>query len=162
MPKLDNVLAFLNPRTASKAATANKKTRSAAKVRMSSPRAKYTMVATQAAKLGKVRYKSDKKSQNLNKIYNSLGRVGIENHASWFRNNINSYIKLYNNLKNASITPKEKDRLKRKMIKWKAILVNEIQKRINQYHRLHEMNILNTNSNNERELGYNNVETRWR
>jgi hypothetical protein len=156
MRKLNNVVFLLDPKAASRAATANKKTRSAAKVRMASPRARYTKVATQAAKLGKVRYKSNKKSQNLNKIYNSLKSMGIENHASWYSNNINSYIRLYENLRNTSITQKEKDRLERKMIKWKSILLNEIQKRINQYHRLHGMNNLNM-SNTER--NYNN---NWR
>lgn len=156
MRKLNNVVFLLGPKAASMAATANKKTRSAAKVRIASPRAQYTKVATQAAKLGKVRYKSDKKSQNLNKIYNSLRSMGIANHASWYSNNINSYIRLYENLRNTSITKNEQERLKRKMIKWKAILVNQIQKRNNQYRRLHEMNNFNINNT---ERNYNN---NWR
>jgi hypothetical protein len=110
MPELKNVLFLLDPKIASRAATTNKKTRNAARHRMLPPRAKYTRAATQAAKLGKVRYKSNKKSQNLNKIYNSLGYMGIANQAH--RNNINNYINLYNQLRNASITQKEKDRFK--------------------------------------------------
>ena len=147
MPELKNVLFLLDPKIASRAATTNKKTRNAARHRMLPPRAKYTRAATQAAKLGKVRYKSNKKSQNLNKIYNSLGYMGIANQANWY-NNINNYIILYNQLRNASITQKEKDRLKRKMIKWKSILGKEIQKRIQQYRILNEIDTLNMNSPN--------------
>lgn len=125
------VIQLLDPRTAAMLATAGKSARKAARHRLDTITSKKTMAAYQAAKLGRDRYKSAKKSQNLNKIYNSLGRMGIVNEVNWYRNSIQNYINLYGNLKNISIPQKEQDRLKRKMMKWKATLANEIQKRKN-------------------------------
>ena len=126
------IVNILNARTASKLGTVNRTTRNAARRRMAYPRARKTKVVHQAAHLGRVRYKTNKKSQNLNRIHDSLNRMGIVNHASWYRNDMNSFIRLYGNLKNSSITKAEHDRLLRKMKKWKGELVHELQKRNNQ------------------------------
>jgi hypothetical protein len=129
-PKLHNVLFLLKPREAAMAGTANRKTRNAARVRTSSPRARSTIIATQAAKVGRRRYKASKKNENLNKIYNSLGRLGILSNINWYKNNLNSYIKLYGNFRNHSIPPAEQARLERKMKKMKDTLVNHMRRKI--------------------------------
>jgi len=139
---MDRIIQFLNVKTASKLGTANKKSRNEARRRMNSQRARGTRVAHQAARVGRARYKLNKKSRNLNRIYESLRTMGIENHASWFRNDVNSFVNLYGNLKNNSLTRAEHERLQRKMRKWKNELINEIQKRNNQRRRIHNMNIL--------------------
>ncbi len=113
-PKLHNVLFLLPPKAAAAAGTANRKTRNAARVRTSSPRARSTIIATQAAKVGRRRYKASKKNENLNKIYNSLDRLGMLSYLNW---NANNYIKLYGNFRNHSIPPAEQARLERKMKK---------------------------------------------
>jgi hypothetical protein len=149
MPKLDDVLAFLNPRTASMAATANKKTRSAAKVRMSSPTAKRTM---------KNALKAKAQSKNLNNVYNSLWRLG---EYSILNKNVNTIIGFYPYLRNNSLTQKQQDRLLRIMKSRKANLRKELNERNKQRMRIFEKSILNTNSESNRNRNYNNRDY-WR
>ena len=148
MPKLNNVLFLLDPKKASIAATANKKTRSAAKNRMSSPTAKRTM---------KNALKAKAQSKNLNNVFNSLlrlGRYGIANR------NANNIIGVYPYLRNNSLSQKQQDRLLRIMKSRKANLRKELNKRNNQRMRIFEKNLLNTNSN-QSNRNYNNRDY-WR
>ena len=145
---MQSIMNILNARTASRLGTVNRTSRNAARHRMKSRQAQKTKVVHQAARIGRVRYKANKKSQNLNRIYDSLNRMGIVNHASWYRNQMNNFIRLYGNLKNSSLTKAEHERLLRKMKKWKGELVNEIQKRNNQKRQLRNFNLASQGSMN--------------
>jgi len=140
MPKLNNVLFLLNPKAASMAATANKRTRRAARIRMTSPRGRMTRLAYEAPK----RRRALKKSRNLNEIYNSLNRVGMINRVRGY--NINEFIKYYENALNFSLTGKEHQRLINKMKKWKSELINEIVKRNIIHNKLRMNSLFNMSS----------------
>lgn len=127
MPRVSDILQLLNAKTAAKFATTSKTLRKVARHRLSNVKSRKTVTSHQAAKLGRVRYKTTKKNQNLNKIYNSLNRVGMANRMREY--NVNKFINLYENALNVSLTGKEHQRLINKMKKWKSELVNEIVKR---------------------------------
>jgi hypothetical protein len=148
MPKLNNVLFLLDPKTASMAATASKNVRKAGKNRMMSPTAKRTM---------KNALKAKAQSKNLNNVYSSLMRLGQYGIAN---RNANNIIGVYPYLRNNSLTQKQQDRLLRIMKSRKANLRKELNKRNNQRMRIFEKNLLNTNSN-QSNRNYNNRDY-WR
>jgi hypothetical protein len=129
MPRVSDILPLLNAKTAAKFGTVSKTLSKVSRHRLANVKSRKTVTSHQAAKIGMARYKTTKKNQNLNKIYNSLNDVGILSQSNMFNRNVNGYIQLYGNLRNASITQKEQDRLKRKMIKLKSILLREIRRR---------------------------------
>jgi hypothetical protein len=144
MPRVSDILPLLNARTAAKFGTVSKNVRNAARVRMTSPRAIHKKAIHQSATIGRARYKSSKKSENLNKIYNSLNRVGMANRVRDY--NINKFINIYKESLNVYLTGKEHERIIRKMKKWKTELANEIEKRNIQRHKLRMANLFNMSS----------------
>ena len=148
MPTISNVMQLLNAKTAAKFGTTSKSLKSLAHHRLAPIRARHNVSSMKAARLGRVRYKSNKMSQNLNKIYKSLKAVGMLNAVlnSDIYKNLNNQIKTYGYLRNVTITQKEQDRLIRKIIKMKAILVNKLKERHKQYKNLYNRSILSPSS----------------
>jgi hypothetical protein len=109
-----------------------------------------TQAAAKAARRIRAQYKANKRSKNLNKIYNSLEAVGILYNLKNFANNneMKEFINLYGKLQNNSINLQEQARLQRKMIKWRRTLVQNMQNRIKQYHNLYNRNILSMSPEN--------------
>jgi hypothetical protein len=149
MPNYRDILQFLNERSAARLGATSRDARNLARYRLAPIRPRRTMAAIQAAKIGKARYKADKKSQNLNKIYKSLEAIGILNMLEDYnRNNaLNNYINLYGNLRNQSMKRKEQVRLQHKMFKWKSTLVRELLKRNRIQRELYNRNMSSPNYN---------------
>ena len=145
MPKLSNIIHLLPPREAARLGATSRTMRNLSRHRLAPIRARHNVAATQAARLARTRYKANKRSHNLNKIYNSLEAVGILYNLKNFanKNEMKEFINLYGKLQNSSINLQEQARLQRKMIKWRRTLVQNMQTRIKQYHNLYNRNILN-------------------
>lgn len=79
MVQLKNVIPFLDAKTASRAATANRATRNASRRRMNSPNAQ----------------KEKNNAEFFKNLYQNLLVANMANWASMYRNNGNEFIKIY-------------------------------------------------------------------
>ena len=145
MPRVSDILPLLNAKTVAKFATVSKTLSKVSRHRLANVKSRKTVTSHQAAKIGRARYKTTKKNQNLNEIYNSLNRVGLANRVEEYKK-INKFIEHYENALNVTLTGKQHERLIRKMKKWKSELKNEIVKRTAQRNNLRMNNLFNMSS----------------